>query len=88
MPTYAKFLKELISNKSKFKESSNIALTIEVSGLIQNKLPENLKIWILSLYPWELEIWCQKGIGRPRGECYPHAILHCKEAQLWVFLFK
>ena len=40
MPTYAKFLKELLSNKSKLEESATISLPMEVSAILQNKLPE------------------------------------------------
>lgn len=44
IPTYAKFLKEFLSNNnSKFEESSIIALTAEVSAILQNKLPKKLE---------------------------------------------
>ncbi|XP_019106132.3 uncharacterized protein LOC109135473 [Beta vulgaris subsp. vulgaris] len=43
MPTYAKFLKELLSNKTKLEESATIALTAEVSVVLQNKLPKKLE---------------------------------------------
>ncbi|XP_057250654.1 uncharacterized protein LOC130591374 [Beta vulgaris subsp. vulgaris] len=43
MPTYAKFLKELLSNKTKLEESATIALTVEVSVVLQNKLPKKLE---------------------------------------------
>ncbi|XP_021730516.1 uncharacterized protein LOC110697458 [Chenopodium quinoa] len=39
MPTYAKFLKDLLSNKSRLEESATISLPKEVSAIIQNKLP-------------------------------------------------
>ncbi|XP_048489922.2 uncharacterized protein LOC125491885 [Beta vulgaris subsp. vulgaris] len=43
MPTYAKFLKELLSNKTKLEESATIALTAEGSVVLQNKLPKKLE---------------------------------------------
>ena len=39
MPHYAKFLKEIVSNKKKLEEYATIALTKECSAVIQNKLP-------------------------------------------------
>ena len=43
MPAYAKFLKEMLSNKRKLEEYGTIALTEECSAILQNKLPEKLK---------------------------------------------
>jgi len=43
MPSYAKFLKEILSNKRKQKVHQTIALTEECSAAIQNKLPAKLK---------------------------------------------
>ncbi|XP_021743413.1 uncharacterized protein LOC110709500 [Chenopodium quinoa] len=42
MPTNAKFLKDLLSNKSRCEESATISLPKEVSAIIQNKLPQKL----------------------------------------------
>ncbi|OMO68078.1 Aspartic peptidase [Corchorus capsularis] len=39
MPAYAKFLKEIISNKSKLEEYATVALTEECSVVLLNKLP-------------------------------------------------
>ena len=39
MPSYAKFLKEILSKKWKFEEYETVALTKECSALIQKKLP-------------------------------------------------
>ena len=39
MPKYAKFLKELISNKKKRQEFETVTLTKECSAIITNKLP-------------------------------------------------
>ncbi|KAJ9560069.1 hypothetical protein OSB04_005229 [Centaurea solstitialis] len=43
MPSYVKFLKDIISNKRKIEEHATVALTEECSAIIQNKLPQKLK---------------------------------------------
>ncbi|KAJ9538247.1 hypothetical protein OSB04_030980 [Centaurea solstitialis] len=43
MPSYVKFLKDIISNKRKIEEHATVALTEECSAIIQNKLPHKLK---------------------------------------------
>ena len=43
MPTYAKFLKEILSKKRKIEEDETVNLTEECSAIIQNKLPPKLK---------------------------------------------
>src|SRR5262249_34378312 len=43
MPRYAKFLKELLTNKRKLEEISTVTLGGECSAVIQNKLPKKLK---------------------------------------------
>ena len=43
MPSYAKFLKEILSKKRKIEDNETVALTAECSALIQNKLPPKLK---------------------------------------------
>ena len=43
MPSYAKFLKEILSNKRKLEAHETVALTEECSVAIQNKLPTKLK---------------------------------------------
>ncbi|XP_020245172.1 uncharacterized protein LOC109823298 [Asparagus officinalis] len=43
MPSYAKFLKEILSNKRRLEEYETVALTKECSDIIQNKLPPKLK---------------------------------------------
>ena len=40
MPTYAKFLKYLLSNKHKLEESATVSLPMKVSAILRNKLPE------------------------------------------------
>jgi len=42
MPSYAKFLKDLLSNKGQLLENATVALTEECSAIIQNKLPPKL----------------------------------------------
>ena len=43
MPSYAKFFKEILSNKIKLEEHETVALTEECSAAIQNKLLAKLK---------------------------------------------
>ena len=43
MPSYAKFLKEVLSRKRKLEEFETVALTEECSAVIQKKLPPKLK---------------------------------------------
>ncbi|KAJ9145934.1 hypothetical protein P3X46_028261 [Hevea brasiliensis] len=43
MPSYAIFLKEILSNKKKLEEFETVALTEESSAILQNKLPPKLK---------------------------------------------
>ncbi|KAJ9166916.1 hypothetical protein P3X46_021605 [Hevea brasiliensis] len=43
MPSYAKFLKEILSKKRKLEDYGIVALTEECSAILQNKLPPKLK---------------------------------------------
>ncbi|XP_071905631.1 uncharacterized protein [Coffea arabica] len=43
IPSYAKFLKEIMTRKRKLEDCETIALTEECSAIIQNKLPPKLK---------------------------------------------
>ncbi|XP_027362526.1 uncharacterized protein LOC113870125 [Abrus precatorius] len=43
MPKYAKFLKDLLSNKKKLEELATVTLNEECSAILQNKMPEKLK---------------------------------------------
>ncbi|TYG88942.1 hypothetical protein ES288_A12G061300v1, partial [Gossypium darwinii] len=43
MPTYAKFLKELLTNKRKLEELPTVKLNEECSTILQNKVPTKLK---------------------------------------------
>ncbi|XP_048496202.1 uncharacterized protein LOC125495505 [Beta vulgaris subsp. vulgaris] len=42
MPSYAKFLKDMLSNKRKIEENTIVSLTAECSTILQNKLPKKL----------------------------------------------
>ena len=55
MPNYAKFLKELISNKKKLQEFKIVTLTNEYGAIISNKLPLKMK------QPGSLTIPCSFG---------------------------
>ena len=43
MPSYAKFLKEILGNKKKLKGYETVRLNEECSAIIQRKLPRKLK---------------------------------------------
>ena len=43
MPSYAKFLKEILSNKKKIVENETVMLIAECSTIIQNNMPLKLK---------------------------------------------
>ncbi|XP_073137475.1 uncharacterized protein [Henckelia pumila] len=43
MPSYAKFLKEILSNKRKLEEHALVSLTENCSALVQNKIPPKQK---------------------------------------------
>eukprot|EP00257_Ricinus_communis_P020405 XP_015579630.1 uncharacterized protein LOC107261880 [Ricinus communis] len=42
MPSYAKFLKDMLSNKRKIEENATVSLTAECSAILQNKLQKKL----------------------------------------------
>ncbi|XP_021733419.1 uncharacterized protein LOC110700219 [Chenopodium quinoa] len=42
MPFYAKFLKDMLSNKRKLEENTTVALKVECSAILQNTLPKKL----------------------------------------------
>ncbi|XP_049381161.1 uncharacterized protein LOC125845656 [Solanum stenotomum] len=44
IPTYAKYVKDVVANKSRLAKYVTIALTEECSSRIQNRLPINLKV--------------------------------------------
>ncbi|XP_052189942.1 uncharacterized protein LOC127799752 [Diospyros lotus] len=52
VPSYAKFLKEILANKRKLAEFETIKLSEECSAIVQNKLPQKLKD------PWSFTIPC------------------------------
>ena len=43
MPTYVKYVKDILSKKRRLEEYETIALTEECSAIIQKKLPQKLK---------------------------------------------
>ncbi|XP_050888932.1 uncharacterized protein LOC127094106 [Lathyrus oleraceus] len=43
MPSYTKFLKEILSNKKKLVDDETVALTAECSAIIQNNMTPKLK---------------------------------------------
>ncbi|XP_058774549.1 uncharacterized protein LOC131648836 [Vicia villosa] len=43
MPSYANFLKEILSNKKKLEDNETVMLTAECSAIIQNNMPPKLK---------------------------------------------
>ncbi|XP_022843190.1 uncharacterized protein LOC111366720 [Olea europaea var. sylvestris] len=55
MPSYAKFLKDILTNKRKLKEHETVMLTEESSARIQKKLPPKLKD------PWSFTVPCTIG---------------------------
>ncbi|KAJ0520261.1 putative nucleotidyltransferase, Ribonuclease H [Helianthus annuus] len=42
MPKYAKFLKDILSNKKKLEELSHVSLSEECSAVLQNRLPKKM----------------------------------------------
>ena len=43
MPSYAKFLKEIVKNKRRLEDFTTVKINEECSAIIQNKLPPKLK---------------------------------------------
>ncbi|CAJ2667314.1 unnamed protein product [Trifolium pratense] len=43
MPSYAKFLKDILTNKKKIEEEETVMLTAECSSILQNDMPPKLK---------------------------------------------
>ncbi|XP_050876374.1 uncharacterized protein LOC127080089 [Lathyrus oleraceus] len=43
MPSYAKLLKEILSNKKKIEDNETVTLTAECNAIIQNNMPPKLK---------------------------------------------
>lgn len=42
MPKYARFLKDLLTNRKKMEEASNVVLNNNCSAAMLNKLPNNM----------------------------------------------
>ncbi|KAL0294909.1 UNVERIFIED_CONTAM: hypothetical protein Scaly_2540400 [Sesamum calycinum] len=49
MPSYAKFLKEVLSNKRKWEGCKMVKLNEECSAILQNKLPKFRDLWSFSI---------------------------------------
>jgi hypothetical protein len=43
MPSYAKFLKEILTNKKRIEDDETVMLTAECSAILQNEMPPKLK---------------------------------------------
>ncbi|XP_022855926.1 uncharacterized protein LOC111377105 [Olea europaea var. sylvestris] len=68
MPSYAKFLKDILSNKCKLEEHETVMLTEECSARIQKKLPPKLKdpgSSSINLMP--LSIFRKLGLGEAKA---------------------
>ncbi|XP_068498132.1 uncharacterized protein [Phaseolus vulgaris] len=50
MPTYAKFMKELLTKKRKFNDQEIVELEAECSAIIQKSLPQKFR------YPWSFTL--------------------------------
>jgi len=50
VPGYAKFLKELCTAKRKLKGNEKVSVGENVSAIFQNKLPQNVKTQVYSLF--------------------------------------
>lgn len=75
MPTYEKFMKELLSRKKKFKEDENIVLGVH--AITQRKLPPNLTYHGRFTIPYAI------GPSTIRQAlCNLRAIIHDKEVKL------
>lgn len=61
MSKYAKFLKDILSNKHKLEEHEIILLTKECSAMLQNKLPPKLKIPESFTIPYTIKVLCDLG---------------------------
>ena len=55
IPTYAKFLKEIVSNKKKLEYFVEVSLTEECSAVIQNHLPIKMKGPWSFIVPYQFE---------------------------------
>ncbi|CAM8961140.1 unnamed protein product [Rhodiola kirilowii] len=42
-PTYAKFLKDIVSNRKVIEESSMVALNVECSAIVQSRMPKKMQ---------------------------------------------
>ncbi|XP_022872074.1 uncharacterized protein LOC111391158 [Olea europaea var. sylvestris] len=61
MPNYAKFMKDILSNKRKLEDNEMVMLTEECSAILQHKLPPKLKD------PGSFTIPCNIGLGEAKA---------------------
>ncbi|XP_038877571.1 uncharacterized protein LOC120069825 [Benincasa hispida] len=54
MPSYVKFLKDILANKRKIGENEIVALTYECSALFQNNIPTKMKDPGSFTLPWSI----------------------------------
>ncbi|XP_060170587.1 uncharacterized protein LOC132601524 [Lycium barbarum] len=72
IPKYAKYIKDIVANKSRFTEYATVALTEECTSRIQNRLPTKLKdpgsftIEISIVKQVVARALCDLGLGVPR----------------------
>ncbi|XP_050876392.1 uncharacterized protein LOC127080107 [Lathyrus oleraceus] len=64
MPSYAKFLKEILSSKKKIEDNETVTLTAECSAIIQNNMPPKLKDlgsfsipWVIGKFVIDKALW-------------------------------
>ncbi|KAL2921987.1 Protein hu-li tai shao [Bienertia sinuspersici] len=57
MPSYAKFLKDILSNKRKLEENTTVSLTAQCSAILQNTVPKKLSDPGSYSIPVSLETW-------------------------------
>ncbi|XP_016172996.1 uncharacterized protein LOC107615448 [Arachis ipaensis] len=67
MPSYAKFMKDILSNKRDWREAETIILTKECSAVIQRNLPEKLQDPGSSVIPFTIRDTCIKTVLCDRG---------------------
>jgi len=84
MPTYAKFMKDLLTGRRKSKDDENIALSENCSAILQKKLPPKLKdpgAFTISCVHQTDRYW--KSFMWLRGKYQLDAPLNDEEAWMW-----
>ncbi|XP_073137165.1 uncharacterized protein [Henckelia pumila] len=67
MPSYAKFLKEILSNKRKLEEHAMINLTENCSALVHNKIPPKQKRSSASINLMSYSVFRKLSLGEPKS---------------------